>query len=268
MFSTCFNEPQRVEINMRCENMPRTVAEESLSVRANSGGVQRLKSPPKSTSTVSNTGNLSSMSMDNLRDETPEIQMNKMCNCQKPNLENKTTMETVFAGTRLPNIPKLSKECASAIKNFQKDETETFKGLVKDKAPKYSRPPKKKKARVKINGFIAYRAFHSRNVPTEHQGELSLFLAKEWKENPEIQVIWQRFAIEYNSTTQRKKFVTWLLENKEPKGNVTIVKSQESPKIENVYHDSKNGTANSYNLYSAPDSFIPVDPLITTKRLH
>ncbi|ONH67106.1 Mating-type-like protein ALPHA1 [Cyberlindnera fabianii] len=73
----------------------------------------------------------------------------------------------------------------------------------------------KRATKTKLNGFMAFRAFHSREISTiEHQRGISMSLATVWASDPPSQLVWQRFAAEYNQTVRYEpdlSFVDWLL---------------------------------------------------------
>lgn len=114
----------------------------------------------------------------------------------------------MFGVTQLPVIPILSHECEANIKKLQKKENSIRLPPVKIK------PKESKKKRTKLNGFMAYRSYYSRNIPTEHQADLSLILADEWKKDLQAQLVWKRYAIEFNAYSKGIKgltFTDWLL---------------------------------------------------------
>lgn len=80
--------------------------------------------------------------------------------------------------------------------------------------PTYSpRRLRSRKRKPKINGFIAFRSFHSRAIKnTRKQQEISSSLAKVWEVEPNREV-WNYYALLYNETAKGEEFISWLYRN-------------------------------------------------------
>lgn len=71
----------------------------------------------------------------------------------------------------------------------------------------------KQKRKSKINGFIAFRSFHSRVIKSSRtQQEISTSLAKVWELEPNREV-WNYYALLYNETAKGEDFLCWLYRN-------------------------------------------------------
>lgn len=125
----------------------------------------------------------------------------------------------MFACSKLPDIPEPPAFLRVVIDELK---SELGSGSI---VPKKKRLPKKvnkkslkqdgpKKAKTKLNAFMAYRAFYSRDIfSTQSQRKLSSSLSKAWAEE-ESQLIWKRYATEYNAQTSQfpnVPFVEWLM---------------------------------------------------------
>lgn len=207
----------------------------------------------------------------------------------------------MFGCSKLPDIPELPSEFKNVLNNFKADATlnevpKKTRTVIKKQSSKGA-VNKAKKKKTKLNGFMAYRAFFSRDViGIKAQRGLSSCLSKAWQSD-ENQLIWKRYATEYNAQAALSPdvpFVEWLMkttgrETEEDKKNREWLQNVKSGmRIQDVYFDDKNellrseGVPNALNAeQSASENFniedfdfdslirngrtnggFPIDPLI------
>ncbi|KAH3684024.1 hypothetical protein WICPIJ_004996 [Wickerhamomyces pijperi] len=99
----------------------------------------------------------------------------------KPSNTNISVSQNIcFAATDLPDIPPLEKTVQDEIHR------------LKENSHKHSLPSKKRIS-GKLNPFMAFRAYHSRDVTkSSDQRAISGMLAKCWSEDIPTQMIWKR----------------------------------------------------------------------------
>jgi hypothetical protein len=183
----------------------------------------------------------------NIADET-------LCKAGPQKDEEKALLfEGIFALNALPKVPRLSHVCYSSINKLRRSGSgiSNVKGIINAKGQS------RKRRRTKLNGFMAYRAFHSRDIATSLQGELSLQLAKEWMRDPAAQLVWKRYATEFNvfSSTQGQniRFVDWLLRSISDDNYSDISEknfSNESSRVQDIF-DPENSEKANINGYES-----------------
>ncbi|ODV95197.1 hypothetical protein PACTADRAFT_33775 [Pachysolen tannophilus NRRL Y-2460] len=112
--------------------------------------------------------------------------------------------EYFFSFSSLPPLPK--------IPDNLKDKLEVYasKYVTKEKG-KIHQSKVAKKMKKKMNGFMAYRSFYTKNINNvTQQTELSAILAKSWSMDDVNQTIWKRYATQYNKESSNTPFVEWL----------------------------------------------------------
>ncbi|CDR41160.1 CYFA0S06e02894g1_1 [Cyberlindnera fabianii] len=127
---------------------------------------------------------------------------------------------TIFAATKLPDIPSIPYTLQKQLDELRSQTTTSDRRKIK-RLPQLQVSVNrddtviKRATKTKLNGFMAFRAFHSREISTiEHQRGISMSLATVWASDPPSQLVWQRFAAEYNQTVRYEpdlSFVDWLL---------------------------------------------------------
>lgn len=118
-----------------------------------------------------------------------------------------------FSVNELPKLPVTSDSLYKLLSKYTNSRTTKKNHVLINK---YKNKTKKKSMR-KINGFIAYRLFYSRSIPSiKYQREFSVQLGKLWI-NESNKMIWERYAQEYNenilSLSGDLDFVDWLCQS-------------------------------------------------------
>lgn len=130
-------------------------------------------------------------------------------------MESTSTIMTL--STQSPEIPDVCPELKALINNIH----QTNNVSANDRAlhnkrlkARLTKPGGRSKQKTKLNGFMAYRAYHARHVlGNSSQRGLSVAIAKFWAEDKN-QLIWSRYATEYNLSETKQPFVEWLIESK------------------------------------------------------
>nr|QFP92358.1 silenced mating-type protein ALPHA1 [Ogataea thermomethanolica (nom. inval.)]QGW56840.1 mating-type protein ALPHA1 [Ogataea thermomethanolica (nom. inval.)] len=107
----------------------------------------------------------------------------------------------------LPEIPVASHFLTKALATFAIPNS-----LKTRSTPKVAKQALKKhlSKKKRLNGFLAFRSFYSHNVLGYHnQKVLSRVLAQAWGKEPH-QIIWSRYALEYNHSNTKLSFHEWL----------------------------------------------------------
>lgn len=131
----------------------------------------------------------------------------------------------MFAFSQLPDIPEPPNELKCLLEKL-KDNENTSKKRRQTRKPTNRTVTKQPK--TKLNGFMAYRTYFSQEIYSiKDQRELSSCLGKSWATD-KSQLIWQRYATEYNARPVQcssLSFLEWLLkstgnESQEEKENI------------------------------------------------
>lgn len=103
--------------------------------------------------------------------------------------------------TTLPSVPPASPQLEELLQKFP------------NRIDSHSRATKRRRQGAKrvLNGFIAFRTFYSQSISTvSEQREFSKALAAIWAVDAD-QVVWERFAQEYNFRARNENFKEWLI---------------------------------------------------------
>lgn len=130
----------------------------------------------------------------------------------------------------LPQLPKVSDSLKELLVKYPKKTSGTIVGGSKKKFHK-------------VNGFIAYRSFYTKNLSNGNaQRELSKELAKEWKCDKHRNT-WSTYAAIYNSQIEdrscKEPFVAWLLRSIGVNARKDI-RIQRNARVEDVFINERN----------------------------
>lgn len=137
----------------------------------------------------------------------------------------------------LSSFPQLPTESVVVLQSLDKLKQKSL--TYKRTKPKRQYSSNRKKARTSLNGFMAYRAYYSKDVDIPIlQIELSRLLASCWKKTKN-QKVWNRYAQEFNASSKSLPFLEWLNEalRDSKKEDVMIVKEKswsQKSKISNL----------------------------------
>ncbi|KAG7805696.1 hypothetical protein KL921_005399 [Ogataea angusta] len=110
--------------------------------------------------------------------------------------------------TNLPQIPTTSPSLKRLLSEYgSKDNGSDRSNKVARKKPTRH---KVQKGRKRLNGFMAFRSFYSRNITNYNsQKALSQALAHAWNREKHQQV-WSLYATQYNHSKSMEPFSKWL----------------------------------------------------------
>lgn len=128
------------------------------------------------------------------------------------------TFQNSFYFNSLPKIPKCYKQLEELLLEFNKKI-----GIIRTMSTSQKKSNSRKKVfKRRLNGFIAYRSYYSKNIhDSSLQIEVSKRLAIVWKNDPSAN-IWKRYAFEYNKSNENISFLSWLDNN--------VIKPKNNPK--------------------------------------
>ncbi|KAG7691331.1 hypothetical protein KL930_005382 [Ogataea haglerorum] len=110
--------------------------------------------------------------------------------------------------TNLPQIPTTSPSLERLLSEYEAmtNGNERSTKIARKKSMKHRAQNNKKR----LNGFMAFRAFYSRNIANYNsQKSLSQVLANAWNREKHQQ-IWSLYAIQYNNSKSKERFSVWL----------------------------------------------------------
>ncbi|KAG7885287.1 hypothetical protein KL936_005417, partial [Ogataea polymorpha] len=110
--------------------------------------------------------------------------------------------------THLPQIPTTSPLLKRLLTEY--GAIDNGKDSLNKVAPKKSSRHRVQKEKKRLNGFMAFRSFYSRNIANYNsQKALSQDLADAWNREKHQQ-IWSLYAIQYNHSKSKEPFSRWL----------------------------------------------------------
>lgn len=126
----------------------------------------------------------------------------------------------------LSSFPELPAESVTVMQTLDKlkQKSLTYKRIK----PKRQYSVNRRRGKTSLNGFMAYRAYYSKDVDIPKlQIELSRLLASYWKKTKNQQV-WNRYAQEFNASTRSLPFLEWLNEalRDSKKEDIMIIKEK------------------------------------------
>lgn len=171
----------------------------------------------------------------------------------------------MFASNKLPDIPEppsYLKEIIDALRIESAHSNAAKKKRIPKKQGAKNAPDRiyQKKTKTKLNAFMAYRAFYSRDIfSTQNQRKLSGSLSKAWAEE-KGQLVWKRYATEYNVHAEKfpnVPFVEWLMkttgkETDQEKENRTWTQNAKSGlRVQDIYFNDNGELVRSNELPNA-----------------